>query len=249
MAGELSRHDLDSLLGAHALDAVDPGEREQIDRYLARSPLARAEIDETREVMSLLVDPEEGSPALWSRIEAEISRQPDATNVHLLTAHQETPRSRFARRGLALVAAAAALVLAVLVGVELGGNGGSPIADRQAPVRAAAEEARSDPQSRQAALADADGVVRATVVRLPDGTGYVTNKGLEELPSGRTYQLWALIDDKTGPAFVSAGVLGRDLDVAVFRFNGRVRGFGISSERTPGALAPHNPLAAEGSLA
>ena len=101
----------------------------------------------------------------------------------------------------------------------------------------------------QAALADADGVVRATVVRLPDGTGYVTNKGLEELPSGRTYQMWALIDDKTGPAFVSAGVLGRDLDVAVFRFNGRVRGFGISTERTPGALAPHNPLAAEGSLA
>jgi hypothetical protein len=248
MAGELSRHELDSLLGARALDAVDPGEREQIDRYLAENPWARAEIDETREVMSLLVEPEEGSPALWTRIQEEISRPPEATNVHRLTA---PPRARrpFARRAIALVAAAAAVVFAVLVGMELGDDGGTRLADRQAQARAAAEEARGDPESRQAALADTDGVVRARVVRLPDGTGYVTNTALEQLASGRTYQLWALIDDTMGPAFVSAGVLGRDPDVAAFRFDGRVRGFAISTERSPGALAPRSPLTAEGSLA
>ena len=248
MAGELSRHELDSLLGARALDAVDPGEREQIDRYLAENPSARAEIDETREVMSLLVEPEEGSPALWTRIQEEISRPPEATKVHRLTA---PPRARrpFARRAIALVAAAAAVVFAVLVGMELGDDGGTRLADRQAQARAAAEEARGDPESRQAALADTDGVVRARVVRLPDGTGYVTNTALEQLASGRTYQLWALIDDTMGPAFVSAGVLGRDPDVAAFRFDGRVRGFAISTERSPGALAPRSPLTAEGSLA
>jgi hypothetical protein len=249
MAGELSRQELDSLLGAHALDAVEAGEREQIDRYLARSPWARAEVDETREVMSLLVEPEEGSPALWARVQEEISRPTGATNVHPLTAPEATRRPRFTRRALALVAAAAALIFAVVVVVEVVDDGGSRIAGRQAQVRAAAEEARGDAEARQAALADVDGVVRATVVRLPDGTGYVTNTALEELPSGRTYQLWALIDDTTGPAFVSAGVLGRHLDVAAFRFGGRVRGFAISTERTPGALVPHNPLAAEGSLA
>jgi hypothetical protein len=246
MARELSRHELDSLLGARALDAVDPGEREQIDRYLAENPSARAEIDESREVMSLLVEPEEGSPALWTRIQEEISRPPEATKVHRLTAPPRARRPPFARRAIALVAAAAAVVFAVLVGIELGDDGD---ADRQAQARAAAEEARVDPESRQAALADTDGVVRARVVRLPDGTGYVTNTALEQLPSGRTYQLWALIDDTTGPAFVSAGVLGRDPDVAAFRFDGRVRGFAISTERSPGALAPHSPLAAQGSLA
>src|ERR687897_650893 len=107
MAGELSRHDLDSLLGAHALDAVDPGEREQIDRYLAENPSARAEIDETREVMSLLVEPEEGSPALWTRIQEEISRPPEATKVHRLTASPRARRPPFTRRAIALVAAAA----------------------------------------------------------------------------------------------------------------------------------------------
>jgi Anti-sigma-K factor rskA len=246
MAGELSRHELDALLGARALDAVDPGEREQIDRYLAENPSARAEIDETREVMSLLVEPEEGSPALWTRIQEEISRTPEATKVHRLTAPPRARRSPFARRAAAFVAAAAAIVFAVFVGMELGDGGGARLTDR---ARAAAEEARDDPESRQAALADTDGVVRARVVRLPDGTGYVTNTALEQLPSGRTYQLWALIDDPKGPAFVSAGVLGRDPDVAAFRFDGRVRGFAISTERTPGALAPRSPLTAEGSLA
>jgi Anti-sigma-K factor rskA, C-terminal len=199
--------------------------------------------------MSLLVEPEEGSPALWTRIQEEISRPPEATKVHRLTAPPRARRAPFARRATALVAAVAAIVFAVLVGIELGDDGGSRLGDRQALTRAAAEEARGDPGARQAALADIDGVVRARVVRLPDGTGYVTNTALEQLPSGRTYQLWALVDDTMGPAFVSAGVLGRDLDVAAFRFDGRVRGFAISTERIPGALAPHSPPAAEGSLA
>lgn len=248
MARELSRQELDSLLGAHALDAVEPGEREQIDRYLAQNPSARAEVDETREVMSLLVDVEEGSPALWTRIEEELSRQPEATNVRPLATPSGPRRPAITRRAVVLVAAAAALVFAVLVVRGLADNGGSQVADRRGQVLAAAEEARDDPGARQAALADEDGVVRAKVVHLPDGTGYLTDTALDELPDGRTYQLWALIDNDTGPAFVSAGVLGRDLEVATFRFDGAVRGFAISSERTPGALAPHEPLSAEGSL-
>jgi anti-sigma-K factor RskA len=247
MADELSRDELDSLLGAHALDAVEPEEREQISRYLARNPSARAEVDETREVMSLLVDPEEGSPALWARIQEEISQPPDATNVRPLETPARPRRPSTPRRALALVAAAAAFVFALVVLVELGDEGSQD--DRQAQLRAAVEEARGDPDARQAALADVDGNVRATVVYLDDGTGYLTNTALDTLPQGRTYQLWALVDDDAGPAVVSAGVLGRELELAAFRFDGPVRGFAISTENTPGALAPHEPLTAEGSLA
>jgi Anti-sigma-K factor rskA len=249
MARELSRQELDSLLGAHALDAVDAGEREQIDRYLTQNQSARAEVDETREVMSLLVDLEEGSPALWTRIEEEISPRPDATSVRPLATPPGTRRPPVTRGAVALVAAAAAaLVFAVLVVRGLGDDGSSRVAGRESQVIAAAEEARRDPEARQAALADADGVVRAKVVHLPDGTGYLTDIALDELPAGRTYQLWALTDNQTGPAFVSAGVLGRDLEAAAFRFDGAARGFAISNERTPGALAPHEPLSANGSL-
>ena len=45
MAGRLSREELDALLGAHALDADEPAEREQVEQYLAENPTARAEVD------------------------------------------------------------------------------------------------------------------------------------------------------------------------------------------------------------
>jgi len=248
MADELNRQELDSLLGAYALDAVEPGEHEQISGYVARNPSARAEVDETREVMSLLVNLEEGSPALWTRIREEISRPPDATNVRPLAAPAQSRGPSTPRRALALAAVAAAVVLALVSVLELR-DGGSQDADRRAQLRAAVADARGDPHARQAALADGDGNVRATVVYLPDGTGYLTNTALERLPRGRTYQLWALVDDDTGPAVVSAGVLGRDLERVAFRFHGPVRSFAISTENTPGALAPHEPLTAEGPLA
>jgi Anti-sigma-K factor rskA len=200
-------------------------------------------------VMSLLVDLDEDSPALWSRIEEEISGRPDTTNIRQITAAPKATRSPFRRRALALVAAAAALVAGVFVVGELREDGGSRVANRRAEILAAADQARGDPAAREAVLADLDGAVRANVVYLPDGTGYVVDTTLERLPQGRTYQLWALIDDPTGPTAVSAGVLGRDVAAAAFRVDAPVRGFAISTERVPGALAPHEPLAAQGPLA
>ena len=247
MADELSREELDSLLGAYGLDAVEPDEREQLGEYLARNPAARAEVEETREVMSLLVDLEEGSPALWDRIQDEISQSPGEGSPDPGAPPTPVRRRTSPRRALALVAAAvAALALGSAVVLRENGSGDS---SRQAQLRAAVDDARDDPEAREAALADVDGNVRATVVYLPDGTGYVIDAGLEKLPSGQTYQFWAVTDDDTGPAAVSAGVLGRDLEVAAFRFHGPVRGFAISTEDAPGALAPREPLTAEGSLA
>ena len=46
--------ELDALLGAYALDALDPDERAQVDEYLARNPGARAEVDELRETAAAL---------------------------------------------------------------------------------------------------------------------------------------------------------------------------------------------------
>lgn len=246
MAGRLTREELDSLLGAHALDADEPDEREQVEQYLAENPAARAEVDETREIMSLLVDLEEGPPSLWARIQAEIAPDASETNVRPLARPERSRPRSTSRRVLGVAAAAAAVVIAVVGVVALRDDTGT---DRVAQLAQAAEDARSDPDARQAALADGDGVARATIVYLPDGTGYVTNKALEELPDDKTYQLWAVVDDARGPAVVSAGVLGPDVEVAAFRYDGPVRGFAISTEDSPGALAPHEPLAAEGALA
>ena len=61
--------DMDDLLGAYALDAVDDDERRAVEDYLAANPRARAEVQEHREVATMLawsgMDAPEG---LWDRI-------------------------------------------------------------------------------------------------------------------------------------------------------------------------------------
>src|SRR6476661_5439611 len=71
------RSEMDDLLGAFALDAVEPDEREMVERHLANDPVARAEVDEMREtaaVLASLPTGDEGAPAdLWDRIVGAIS--------------------------------------------------------------------------------------------------------------------------------------------------------------------------------
>ena len=47
MARELTKQELDDLLGVYALDAVDGEERDQVEEYLDRDPTARARVEST----------------------------------------------------------------------------------------------------------------------------------------------------------------------------------------------------------
>ena len=66
-------YELDDLLGAYALDAVSADESRRIEEYLAINPRAAAEVQEHREVATMLaftgMDAPEG---LWSKIEQEL---------------------------------------------------------------------------------------------------------------------------------------------------------------------------------
>ena len=74
---EMPRSEIDDLLGAYALDAVDADERELVERHLAGDPAARAEVDEMRETAAVLASlpvADEGAPAdLWDRIAGAIA--------------------------------------------------------------------------------------------------------------------------------------------------------------------------------
>ena len=73
-----TEHDpeLDALLGAYVLDALEPEERARVEAYLARNPRAQAEVYELRETTAVLaatpLDDEPASPDLWNRIAAEV---------------------------------------------------------------------------------------------------------------------------------------------------------------------------------
>ena len=106
-----------------------------------------------------------------------------------------------------------------------------------------------EPAARVAELAAANGTVKAKVVTTVDGRGYFMRDQLPALPSGRTYQLWALMDDVANPTMISVGVLGRNPTVSAFTAAGEVMGYAITEESAPGVGSTTQPMMLKGMLA
>src|ERR1700727_2602092 len=74
--------DIEELLGAYALDAVEPDEVEMIERHLEVCPRCRAEVAEHREVTGLLGYVGYEAPAgVWDRISASMQEPPPAMRL------------------------------------------------------------------------------------------------------------------------------------------------------------------------
>jgi anti-sigma factor RsiW len=193
------RHDeVEELLGAYALDAVDPEEADAVEAHLADCPRCRAEVDAHREVAAYLA--RGGAPApeqVWSRIAAAIDGDAPPP-MRLVVEDDRKPRSRWIRWGGPALAAAAVLAI-VAVGVSTLGGDDAEGGD----LDAVALDAFESPDATTAELVDEDGAVVARAAVLPDGQGYLLAEPLPDLDEG-TYQLWGS-DDGT---IVSLGVLG-----------------------------------------
>ena len=87
--------ELDSLLGAYALDALDAVDHARVEAYLERDETARAEVDEMRETaasLALLPDtPLVAPPEVWARIH-------DAIAADASPAESERPVDELAAR-------------------------------------------------------------------------------------------------------------------------------------------------------
>jgi anti-sigma-K factor RskA len=240
--------DVDDILGAYALDAVDPSEREMVERHLADDPVARAEVDEMRETAAALASlpaDDEGAPAgLWGRIAdaigaseapAEVETRP--TNVVPLTRSKRS----FSARIVVPVVAAAALVIAVLA-VQVATRPPSRAGDLAAAYNHAVVNGATT-----VALRGGNGVV-AEIAVSRDGSGYLRNEHLAALPADQTYQLWAVTGHGSAARVISAGVLGSDPNAVAFHLAKAPDEFAITVESTPGVVASKNAPTAVGSL-
>jgi anti-sigma factor RsiW len=73
---------IQEMLGAYALDAVEPEERDEIERHLADCPRCRAEVAEHREVAGLLgYAGSDAPPGLWDRIVVSLEEPPPALQL------------------------------------------------------------------------------------------------------------------------------------------------------------------------
>jgi hypothetical protein len=108
-------------------------------------------------------------------------------------------------------------------------------------MRRAAQSAMAAPGSHTVRLASADGRLVASVVMRRDGTAFFMGSNLPALPSGRTYQLWALGDEPSASHPVSVAVLGAGATLSEFRVEGGVRELLVTAEESPGVAAPEHP--------
>lgn len=221
-----NRDDMHDLLAAYAVDSVSEEERLKVEAALSSDAHLRRELDEHRAVLSILAEavdpvPSTPSPLVWERISAEIEGAHEVS-PRLASVRDIQSQKRFTRwtATMAFAAFAMALLLGVSV-VQLQRERGTPA------VEAAIQELLDDPSATVATLSAAgDVAAEARIVLGTNGVGYVYADSLPALDASRTYQLWAIVDDRV----ISAGVLGADPDNSPFQVVGDVAGFAITEE-------------------
>ena len=239
--------EMDELLGAYALDAVSDDERRAIDEYLLANPRARAEVQEHREVATMLawsgMDAPEG---LWDRIAGNINGPTVAPGSELgqvLAMRPSNRRTSWARTvGSWAVATAAAATIAVVAVKVSGDDDTKQVAVDQHDLIV------DNPRSVQAELtssADSNLKVRAFID--PDGNGFLTAGSLPDLDPSRTYQLWGQLEG--GSDLISLGVLGAAPQSPDFTVTGKVVLLAITDEVEGGVVSSSNPVVVAGTPA
>ena len=242
----LAHEDIQELLGAYALHAVDPDEAEVVERHLEGCPRCRAEVEGHREVATLIGNSGGGAPdGLWDRIASELEDTPPPMRVDLPGSASVVPlaqRRRAAVRPIvtATLGAAAAVAIAVL-GVQVVrqqerlDDMQTALADTS--LQNAANAAFSDPGAAKVELQSSDGEVSARAVVLPDGSGFRMAHELPGLAGDRTDQLWGQHDGD----LVSLGLLGDDPAIVAFEAGTDVSALAVTAEEAGGVSRSRNP--------
>jgi hypothetical protein len=235
-----SRPELDELLGAYALDAIEPVERFEMDQYLTENYEARHEVDELRETaawLALLQMQREPIPErVWDGIQSAIretpsASEPDADVLPLRGGDTDAVRRRRAvpLPVAALLVAAASVAIVLLAARH--NNSGHSLADGFKSIAK---------HGHVVSIVGNEGTL-AQVVQTPDGTGYMKSDDLPALPPGKVYQLWVIAPGRAQP--ISAGVIGRrPRPYETFAFEGRPQAYALSIENAPGAVTPSTPI-------
>ena len=268
---ELTHDEIEELLGAYALDALEPEEIAEVERHLRGCIRCVIEVGQHHEVTGLLANSGgDASDELWNKIAQRLDAPSTTPSWDRLAARLDpvvgpgmvteleptragvvplraTRRHRWLVRTASLAAAAAA-VLAVVLGVQVNhlNHQVNALGASRQTVSAAAQAALENPTTRRVQLTPppASGVAPGTTVTLvvgPSGTGYVFASGLAPLGSSQTYQLWGAI----GGQLISLGVLGPKPGVGAFTYDTgvNVQAFAITVEPSGGVVqTTHLPV-------
>ncbi len=258
-------YELDELLGAYALDAVDPDEARRVEDYLAINPKAAAEVADHREVATMLAFTGMEAPGdLWDRIASELDDDPErpAPGPELQRIIGTTPgavpppiapapevgadrsvrsldearqRRRFSSSAAWLLGSAAAAIVAVVAITVVVTDRADAPTD---PLATALDTARADRDSVETTLVAEGSTASADAVIDQDGHGFLEARELPTLGDDQTYQLWGVVSDGQ---VISLGILGPNPELETFTVEGEVSALAITIEDAPGVIADGNP--------
>jgi len=256
----MSHAEVQELLGAYALDAVEPDEAELISAHVEECPRCRDELANHREVAGMLAySGQEAPKGLWDRVVAGIhdssssaafaGPEPTAPNLAPVTVLGSRARSRWLTPGGRVVGAlaAAAVVVVALLGVQVvrlqhrtDNLSGEVASMAGAPTMQSVRLAAAEPGARRVQLRSLSGGAQLEAVILPGGTGYLYDSSLSPLPSGETYQLWGVV----GSERISYALMGATpAPVTEFRAGAGVQALAVTEEVAGGVeQSSHSPV-------
>ncbi len=260
----MSHDEVAEMLGAYALDAVDPDEARAIEEHLRACPQCTAELAAHHEVAGMLGNAGgEAPPHLWDRLAEQVAatRGPEggAELLDLLRAPGRAPGDATRRRRPPIARnpftwgagglAAAALVVVGVLGWQVHRLDGNvhqlQAVSGQQGMAQAVQAALVNPQARLLSL-DTNTPGSTTrlgeIAVLPSGVAYLVNTGLPALSTQQTYQLWGQV----GSQLVSLGLLGNNPRDVPFEVSPSVvvSAFDVTAEHAGGVVrTAHVPVA------
>lgn len=238
--------ELDDLIGAYVLGAVDDIDRQRVERAMVKDALLREEVRRLRyafdEVLEAQGESVDLSPDLWDRIAGQLDdRRTGGASPGASGAPGPGVPDLSARRGVRVLAIAAAV--AVLVGIATT----IALAGRSTDVRSAAEVALSRQGTVEGVLhspTSPDGPSIRVIVDA-DGVAYALPSGVAPPPPGHEYQLWKA-DGGTMESLGVMGDVGHDVSMPL---PAAARELAVTIEPTGGSPNPTGPPVLVGDLA
>lgn len=253
MDERLTPDELSELLGAFALGAVGPGEREQVEAFVLDDRDARSELHRLEHAVAWLghASPRP-SEASWDAVQREIAADLEAdrlventlkptvdaagvaaapvTAAGAPVADLADHRSRRSWRQIVAVAAATIVLLGTAIGVA----------------NVILKDSKTPP-GRSVALRSPDGGIPIRITLHRNGSGLVRSSDLPPALSGHVYQLWYQ-SSATAPMH-SAGLLGRSPKGHQLRVPEGSFRIAVSVEPVGGSTEPTtDPVAVSGTL-
>ncbi|MDQ3107992.1 MAG: anti-sigma factor [Actinomycetota bacterium] len=231
----MAHSEVQELLGAYALDALDDAEVDIVDVHLRTCPRCRAEVEEFRETAAQLAfGGVSAPPGVWEKIQEALEEAPPKLELARVIPLRA---SRWQTVGARLTAAAAVVISMIALGVSVIG-GSDPASDLDDEIAAAFR----DPSAQHVQLVAGDGAAAEVIILPAEGRAYLAKDSLPKLAAGDTYQLWG----QQGATKVSLGVLGNDPDRLRLPIGGVYEALAITAEKKPGVVASDNPAVVAG---